>query len=70
MAMDDSRLNVSRVANAGGVSFERVENRLLNDFGMSKVSAGWVPRDLSMIKCNQSVCFNVSSPKLDVAFIT
>ncbi|XP_030588657.1 histone-lysine N-methyltransferase SETMAR-like [Archocentrus centrarchus] len=47
MVMDDSRLTVNQIANAVGISRERVENILHNELGMSKISARWVPRLLT-----------------------
>ena len=47
MVMDDRRLTVNQIANAVGISRERVENILHNELGMSKVSASWVPRLLT-----------------------
>ena len=39
MVMDDRRLTVNQIANAVGISRERVENILHNELGMSKVGA-------------------------------
>ena len=47
MVMDDRRLTVSHIANAIGISHERVENILHKELGMSKVSGRWVPRLLT-----------------------
>uniref|UniRef100_A0A3Q0RHJ7 Mos1 transposase HTH domain-containing protein n=1 Tax=Amphilophus citrinellus TaxID=61819 RepID=A0A3Q0RHJ7_AMPCI len=47
MVMDDRRLTVNQIANAVGISQERVGNILHNKTGMSKVSARWVPRHLT-----------------------
>ena len=47
MVMDDWRLTVNQIANAEGISQERVINILHNELGMSKVSAWWVPLHLT-----------------------
>ena len=47
MVMDNRRLAVNQIANAVGISRERLENILHNKLGMSKVSARWVPRLLT-----------------------
>eukprot|EP00106_Octopus_bimaculoides_P022919 XP_014790361.1 PREDICTED: histone-lysine N-methyltransferase SETMAR-like [Octopus bimaculoides] len=47
MAIDSRRLNANQIANAVGISRERVENILHNELGMSKGSARWVLRLLT-----------------------
>ncbi|XP_029634602.1 uncharacterized protein LOC115210258 [Octopus sinensis] len=47
MVMNDRRLNVNQIANAIGISRERVENILHNELSTPKVSIRWVPRHLT-----------------------
>ena len=47
MVMDDRCLTINQIADAVAISRERVENILLKELGMLKVSAWWVPHFLT-----------------------
>ena len=47
MLINDRRLSISHLVNVISISHERVKNILHIEFGMSKVSARWLPRLLT-----------------------
>ena len=84
--MNDRRLTISHLANVISISRERVENILLNELGMSKVSAGLVPRlltpdqkltrlimseaNLARFEADLDHFLSIFSPKVNVGSIT
>lgn len=62
MVMADRRIKVREIVEAVGISYERVQNILTNELGMSKISARWVPRLLTVDQ--KRVRFQTSSDLL------
>ncbi|XP_052828213.1 uncharacterized protein LOC128249249 [Octopus bimaculoides] len=56
MLMDDRRLIINQIANAISISCKRVENTVHNELGVTRMSARWVPRILTIgQKCTRLI---------------